>query len=154
MLAIFYKNNSANDKAIKSLTQLGSSNVVLKNNELITNISLNVVNYYGANYVKLENRFYFINDITRNVNGSFTLQLHIDVLSTYYDILKNKSFRVVRSSNIYNRYIIDNEQTFSSKEQLQTKVFKGTIEITNQLNANDNCFCLTVNNTNLISEVE
>lgn len=60
------------------------------------------------NYAILDNRYYYwVTDITANVDSTWTVSCRVDTLATYKDeILRNSAF-VVRSASTYNNMIVD-----------------------------------------------
>lgn len=60
------------------------------------------------------NRYYYINDVTYISNDLILLELHIDVLTTYYYDYYSQSLFIERSSSNYNSYLEDTEQSFTS----------------------------------------
>lgn len=149
MELILYTNNSANDVMGKSLTGLHVyNNVIVKNEHNLNNLDVTVTNDYNANYCKLGSKYYFINNKTNLMNGNIRLSLSVDVLETYKTQLKAKNFRIIRSSNIYNRYIVDNDQVISGRDQLQTlKLNGGSL---GDFSTSTQCYVLTVNNTSIL----
>lgn len=63
---------------------------------------------YNKNYVFISDfhRYYYINDIIVD-NEEIILSLHIDVLMTYKDDIKNSTGHIIRSVSNQNKYIID-----------------------------------------------
>lgn len=147
MECVFYKSNSANNVINKKLTEVGRANIFLKENNNPVDLDIKVNDYFNANYVKLGNYFYFIRYPEYIPTGNYyTLRLHIDVLESFKNEILNKKFRIIRSSNIYNRYITDGEQVLSNRYQFQTKEFD-TTPFNNKLATTEACFVLSVNNT-------
>lgn len=80
----------------------------LKNSTSITNPTFVLtVENFNITYVKWNNRFYFVSNITSLKNGVIEINCKIDVLATYkMDILSTTSY-VEYSSSKYNSMILD-----------------------------------------------
>lgn len=63
----------------------------------------------GANYAKLNGKYYFITDRVLEPGGKLRLYLKIDVLMTYAEQIKNCPAVNRRSANLYNAFIYDNQ---------------------------------------------
>lgn len=88
------------------------------------------------------NRYYYINDVTYISNDLILLELHIDVLTTYYYDYYSQSLFIERSSSNYNSYLEDNEQSFTSDYTL-TDVSLTMVE--NIISYNNTAVFLNVN---------
>lgn len=72
------------------------------------------------------NRRYFIDDITVVRAGLYQISLHVDVLSTYENELRNINVIAGRNSNNYNLYLKDDAFQVYSYEDVEIKKFSGT----------------------------
>lgn len=67
------------------------------------------------NYVGIGNRYYFVKDYTRNVDGAWVIYLKEDVLTTYEQAIKNLECVVERQENIFNLYLKDTQLQVTNK---------------------------------------
>lgn len=92
MTCNLYRNNSAPNTLDKNLTALGGS-VTVRNYEAVNDISgylymSNSSNNTGANYLKLNNKYYFIGPREYLTNGLMRMFIEEDVLQTFKDQIK------------------------------------------------------------------
>ena len=60
-------------------------------------------------YIPSFNRYYFVDNITCEHDGLLELELHVDVLQSYYSQLLNTQFEVARSESLNDPYYVDPE---------------------------------------------
>lgn len=84
-----YNNNSNNKVLNKNITLVGTLDFNLKIDNSILQPVLILKNYSKGNYcyIKEFNRYYYITDIKLLTGGLYQLQLDIDVLMTYKDVI-------------------------------------------------------------------
>lgn len=82
---------------------------------------------FGCNYVKLDDKYYFIVDRERLIGGKMDIYLKIDVLMSYD--LKNVPVLVTRSSDVINPYIFDKHQPFEVRCQHYNVPFSGDVTL-------------------------
>lgn len=119
MTVIFYKNNSAPNVTNKDTTQTGTFNGTLRANcdildpiitfndniEFLTS-GIGTANYF---YIPEFGRRYFYDGIATFINGLYTVSGHVDVLSTYWESLKNCKCIVGRNEFKRTKDLIDTE---------------------------------------------
>ena len=105
-----YNNNSNTNELNKNITLVNTLDFSLKIDNSILQPVLNLKNYNSGNYCYIEkfNRYYYITDIKLLTGGLYQLQLEVDVLMTYKDIIM---FNPISTSKIVK---IPNEIDFSS----------------------------------------
>lgn len=136
MLINLYNTNSAKNvvnKALEKITEYHFTDFIYdtdKNNIIIKNVQFNYANdiklFNNINYATLE-----IEDITykcfvENVEflqGLVNLYLHIDILSTYWDSIKNLRCIVETNENSFNTYINNNARVTESRLDIDTLKF-------------------------------
>jgi hypothetical protein len=84
-----YNNNSNTNVLNKNITLVNTLDFSLKIDNSILQPVLILKNYSSGNYCYIENfkRYYYITDIKLLTGGLYQLQLDIDVLMTYKDII-------------------------------------------------------------------
>ena len=84
-----YNNNSNTNVLNKNITLVNTLDFSLKIDNSILQPVLILKNYSTGNYCYIEkfNRYYYITDIKLLTGGLYQLQLDIDVLMTYKDII-------------------------------------------------------------------
>ncbi|MBO7735149.1 MAG: hypothetical protein J6S67_21475 [Methanobrevibacter sp.] len=114
MIIKLYKNLSEKNHLDKDITQLGPDVIgtlrdgcsiidpIIKVENAVNN-HLTECNYA---YIPEFGRYYFINNITCKGN-LFEIQMHVDVLSTYKEVIRNNTAVVSRQQNNYNLYLQD-----------------------------------------------
>jgi hypothetical protein len=75
-----------------------------------------------ANYVELNNHYYYIMGMTYS-QQRIILQLHEDVLMTYRDKILNLGVILDRQENVGNPYLKDSEMPVLAKRNVQCKIF-------------------------------
>lgn len=124
MNIILYNTNSDPRKLNKSLTQISTISVRLKDD---TDIMRPVIELDSANlpptanycYIEKFGRYYFINRQGITTGRDLTLTLDVDVLMSFADIIKNSRVVAKRTSNKYNRYINDSIPLLSKQNNLR-----------------------------------
>ena len=84
-----YNNNSNTNVLNKNITLVSTLDFSLKSDNSILQPVLVLKNYSAGNYCYIEQfkRFYYITDIKLLTGGLYQLQLEVDVLMTYKDII-------------------------------------------------------------------
>ena len=84
-----YNNNSNTNVLNKNITLVSTLDFSLKNDNSILQPVLILKNYSSGNYCYIEKfkRYYYITDIKLLTGGLYQLQLEVDVLMTYKDII-------------------------------------------------------------------
>ena len=75
-----------------------------------------VADWRDVNYLYIKNfgRYYYVTNITFQTDGFCKLDLDVDVLMTYKDLIKGSTQLVTRSEKSRNRYIVDNQMPIHS----------------------------------------
>lgn len=75
-----------------------------------------VADWRDINYVYIKNfgRYYYVTNMTFLTDGYCKLDLDVDVLMSYKDLIKGSSQLVTRSERSRNRYIVDNQMPIHS----------------------------------------
>ena len=78
---------------------------------------------YNYAWIDEFHRFYFIRNIISVRTGLWRLEMHVDVLSTYADYIKNNNGIMARNANVWNLYYQDDQFKILNYETIQTKAF-------------------------------
>ena len=107
-----YKNLTDKNHLDKDITQIGPDITGHLRNDcssvdpivlLELNVDLTICNYA---YITEFGRYYFINNIV--IKGKlYEVKMHVDVLSTYKDVIRSNTAIVSRQANNYNLYLQD-----------------------------------------------
>lgn len=92
----------------------------------VVTVSANMINFNYC-YIPLLHRYYFVDKIEVTRNNFYTLYLHIDVLETYKEDIKNLNVIVSHSNNgnpYYNGYV----SGVDSRTDYETKFFENNFE--------------------------
>lgn len=88
-------------------------------------------NQINANYMHIGspiNRYYFIDEIVAVRNNLVRVKGHIDVLQTYKSDIENVKGIVRRNAKDYQKYIVDEKITASSKREILTTKFSQDLD--------------------------
>ncbi len=124
MKAIFYNNNSPNNKLVKDIVNSHEVEIVLKDSTsfLTPVIKIKNVNVLEYNYCYIPSfkRYYFVSDLEIFPKEIQIAHLEIDVLMSYKDMILQNVIQLKESQD-YNPYIAD----LKAKPQitLETKEF-------------------------------
>lgn len=99
-----YNNNSNTNVVNKNITLVDKVNFNLKSDNSILQPSLLIKKYTKGNYcfIKEFNRYYYISDIKLMKGGLYQLQLEIDVLMSYKEVIMSQpisSSKIVKIAN-------------------------------------------------------
>ena len=99
-----YNNNSNNNILNKNITLVDTLEFKLKIDNSILQPVLILKNYSKGNYcyIKEFKRFYYITDIKLLTGGFYQLQLDVDVLMTYKDVIMNNPITTHKIVKIVN----------------------------------------------------
>lgn len=122
MTIVIQRNNSENNRAVKSLTELITLDGNLKQETSIVDpvITVSVTganNTHGiealqhANYMTINafDRSYFITDIVSVSQDMVEIHAHCDVVSSFYEQYKDNVAVIGRQQNSYNKYLNDSQ---------------------------------------------
>lgn len=111
MTIILYKNNSPANYVTKQLTLYYSMEGTLRKPTSLTDpvVTLLLQNPVGFNYVRIPefNRYYFVKGISTEYGGLVAVSMHVDVLMSYSDAIRNADAVVKRNENRWNLYLDD-----------------------------------------------
>ena len=101
----------------KALTPLGTLNVALRPEFNVHNPTLKIQmppNMYGFNYVYIEDfgKYYFVDNVRYIGGQTYLLNLSLDVLQTYKDVILQSTALIVESDNA-NRDLSVNSNIFN-----------------------------------------
>ena len=114
MNLIFYRNYSERYALNKNITEMFQTTGKLKENTDIINptyILKKANEVLAVNYcfdVETE-RYYFIQNVKKNIGGFWEVQCAVDVLMSYRDGINNLDVVTKRQENVYNTYLNDTE---------------------------------------------
>ena len=99
-----YNNNSNNNVLNKKLTLVDTLEFNLKQDNSILQPVLILKNYSSGNYcyIKEFKRYYYITDIKLLTGGLYQLQLDVDVLMSYKDVIMTKPITTHKIVKIVN----------------------------------------------------
>lgn len=131
----FYTGSPDKRKPTKSLTALGSPVLCAPYNDfnierpsfIISNTPPVTASMF---YIDDLQRYYIITDIIYTSGGRTIISGEIDVLYTYWDIIKNSEVTVTRNENIQNNEIIDTSIALKSEKQIVLKSFGEPLQTT------------------------
>lgn len=121
MVINFYHTDNPQNTIGKTLTQLTNKDITLKANTDLINPSLLFKNdnfNKQVNYMKMLDRFYFVDLKFIRSNTLVILNCNLDVLETYKDLILNSQADIIEKSSVSN--VKQNDIT----QETVTKVFK------------------------------
>ena len=80
---------------------------------------------YDVNYVKWDNRYYFVDDIVSLSNNIKEIRCSVDALATYKTQIGASSQYVIRSSSAYDEYVSDGMYPAKSKVSISSSSLSG-----------------------------
>lgn len=133
MTITFYRTSSEPNRIDKSLTTLGSTELLVgygnksldKINPTIR-IKVNIDSFQKlCNYAYIDEfeRYYFVQSINIVDGGLYELTMHVDVLKTYKSIIASSNGLVVRSGSVNNKFIADQWIPIGNKNPIQVIEF-------------------------------
>lgn len=128
MLVNFYHTDNPQNTLGKNLTQLASKDIHLKANTDLINPSLLFKNdnfNKEVNYMKMLDRYYFVNLKFIRSDTLVILNCNIDVLETYKDLILNSQADIIEKSSVSN--VKQNDIT----QETVTKIFKSDTIVPN-----------------------
>lgn len=130
-----YYNSSENNKLDKDLSLVLSTSVMFKENTdlidpyIILDTSDDLT---GCNYMKLHDKYYYIQSVECLPGNMYGIKGHVDVLMTYRDQIRNQTALVSRNLNAYNRFLKDERIQLNAYEQVKTLKFSSGFSKTMQ----------------------
>ena len=97
-------------------------------------ILIEAENLSDYNYAWIDefHRFYFIRNIESIRTGLWRLTMHVDVLTTFADYIKDNNGIMSRNANVWNLYYQDDQFKILNYETIQTKAFTGSLTPSSQ----------------------
>ena len=113
-----YNNNSNTNVLNKNITLVNTLDFSLKTDNSILHPILILKNYSTGNYCYIEKfkRYYYITDIKLLTGGLYQLQLEVDVLMTYKDVIMTNPISTSKIVKIVND--IDFSNLYDFKQYL------------------------------------
>ena len=122
-----YKNTSENERVDKSLTSSLSITGTLRDKTDVINpvVLIEIDNPSQLNYAYIDDfhRYYYINEITSVRKGLWSLSMHVDVLMTYRDAIKNQNAIIRKQYNTKYTSENYNDGSFRTKEENFTEIW-------------------------------
>lgn len=126
-----YRNMSEEVSVVKNLQDEISLTGSLKEESSVIDpvILIESENLADYNYAWIDefHRFYFIKNINCVRNDLWRLSMHVDVLTTYADYIKQNNGIITRNENVWNLYYQDNQFKILNYETIQTKAFGASL---------------------------
>ena len=125
----FYNNNSDRRCINKNLTGATTISGNVKTQYTSSSISLDIavsvagITPFQFNYMKYDNKFYYIDNVDFVLQNIIRLNCSVDLLETYKAQILKQTAVLERSQNIYSRYIDDDKLVLNAYKRVQTKAF-------------------------------
>ena len=125
----FYNNNSDRRCVNKNLTNAKTISGKIKSQYTSSGISIDIdvsvagITPFQFNYMKYDNKFYYIDNVDFVSQNIIRLNCSVDLLETYKAQILKQAAVLERSQNIYSRYIDDDKLVLNAYKRVQTKVF-------------------------------
>lgn len=111
MTIILYNNTSPSNYVNKSISVVSTLNGTLRNPTSIIDpvVTIERSNPTGFNYARIEEfgRYYFVTGISSELSNLISISLHVDVLMTYKEGIKDMNAIIKRQENKFNLYLDD-----------------------------------------------
>lgn len=152
MQLILYNNISDKRKLNKTITQLSTVEIKLKNENEIVNPTVILSAAYlppSANYAYIATlkRYYYINGQRILPGNQLELNLSVDVLMSFKDIINNSVVVARRSGTNYNKMLPDIIPLQANRNVLYRKFAGGSVGFgSDKISASSKCYCLSVLN--------
>ena len=125
----FYNNNSDRRCINKNLTNAKTISGNIKSQYTSSGISIDIdvsvagITPFQFNYMKLDNRYYYIDSVDFISQNIIRLNCGVDLLETYKSQILNQTAVLNRSETSYNRYLNDDNLHINAYKRVQTKAF-------------------------------
>ena len=125
----FYNNNSDRRCINKVLTDAKTISGNVKTQYTSSGISLDIdisvsgITPFQFNYMKYDNKFYYIDNVDFVSQKIIRLNCSVDLLESYKSQILKQTAVLERSQNIYSRYIDDDKLVLNAYKRVQTKAF-------------------------------
>ena len=152
MQLILYNNISDKRKLNKTITQLSTVEIKLKDENEIVNPTVILSAAYlppSANYAYIAKlkRYYYINGQRILPGNQLELNMSVDVLMSFKDVINNSVVVARRSGNNYNKMLPDMIPLQANRNVLYRKFAGGSVGFgSDKISASSKCYCLSVLN--------
>ena len=126
---IFYNNNSDRRCINKVLADAKTISGNVKTQYTSSGISLDIdvsvagITPFQFNYMKFDNKYYYIDSVDFLSQNIIRLNCSIDLLESYKSQILNQTAVLNRSETSYNRYLTDDNLHINAYKRVQTKAF-------------------------------
>ena len=128
----FYNNNSDRRCINKHLTGATTISGNVKTQYTSSGISLDIdisvsgITPFQFNYMKFDNKYYYIDSVDFISQNIIRLNCGVDLLESYKSQILKQTAVLERSQNIYSRYIDDDKLVLNAYKRVQTKKFNNS----------------------------
>ena len=125
----FYNNNSDRRCINKNLTNAMTISGNIKSQYTSSSISFDIdvslagITPFKFNYMKYDNKFYYIDNVDFLSQNIIRMNCSVDLLESYKSQILKQTAVLERSQNIYSRYIDDDKLVLNAYKRVQTKAF-------------------------------
>lgn len=129
---VFYNNNSDRRCINKVLTDAKTISGNVKTQYTSSGISIDIdisvagIAPFQFNYMKLDNKYYFIDSVDFLSQNIIRVNCSVDLLETYKSQILNQIAVLNRSETSYNRYLNDDNLHINAYKRVQTKSFSNS----------------------------
>lgn len=132
MKITLYFNTSEPNRMNKTLTTIGLVDGTLRTQSSVIDPVIRIaseLNFSNVNYMYIDefHRYYFINDVVSVRTGIWEIYGHVDVLSTYSDIVSTLPCVIGRNEYEYNLFLDDDRLLVNTNRLVQTVTFPNSI---------------------------
>ncbi len=130
---VLMQNTSPVNRIDKDVTQVVTVTGVLRDGASILNPEIEIESTFTESmvaainyaYIEIWGRYYYVTDIKTDINGLWIVSMHVDVLMTYKDAIRQQNAVVARQENYpnYNMYLDDGWFMSYQNPRIQTKAF-------------------------------
>ena len=126
---IFYNNNSDRRCINKNLTNAMTISGNIKSQYTSSGISLDIdisvagITPFQFNYMKFDNKYYYIDSVDFISQNIIRLNCGVDLLESYKSQILKQTAVLARSETSYNRYLNDDNLHINAYKRVQTKAF-------------------------------
>ena len=128
----FYNNNSDRRCINKNLADATTISGNVKTQYTSSGISLDIdisvsgITPFQFNYMKFDNKYYYIDSVDFISQNIIRLNCGVDLLESYKSQILNQTAILNRSETSYNRYLNDDNLHLNAYKRVQTKKFNNS----------------------------
>lgn len=134
-----YANTSPVNKVDKNISLVLSTTGVLRDGVTISDpvvllevaTPANIISSANYAYIPELGRYYYITGVASDANGLWIVSMHVDVLMSFKEQIRNQYAIVARQEYIYNMYLDDGWFMAYQKPLIQLKYFSVTAPFEN-----------------------